>query len=115
VGLGPTAGVRLERALAHEVLPLHDIDGAYLPVGGCAERPVRAIGLRTPRSRVTGSLRPEPSTDSAQHNRGSAQSGDRADVDRPCSLQGTRSGQRHAAHDAPGRLPGALPGCGRGC
>src|SRR5918998_4631970 len=29
VGLGPAAVVRLERALAHEVLPLHDIDGAH--------------------------------------------------------------------------------------
>src|SRR5688572_20178058 len=28
VGLGPTAVVRLERALAHEVLLRHDIDGA---------------------------------------------------------------------------------------
>src|SRR5688500_10432615 len=33
VGLGPTAGVRLERTLAHEVLLRHDIDGAH-PVGG---------------------------------------------------------------------------------
>src|SRR6476469_9195335 len=36
VGLGPTTVVRLERALAHEVLPLHDIGGAPPPVGGCA-------------------------------------------------------------------------------
>src|SRR3954467_4649172 len=36
VGLRPTAVVRLERALAHEVLPLHDIGGAHPPVGGCA-------------------------------------------------------------------------------
>src|SRR3712207_1994347 len=34
VGLGPAAVVRLERALAHEVLPLHDIDGARPPGGG---------------------------------------------------------------------------------
>src|SRR4051794_15854962 len=40
VGLGPTAGVRLERALAHEVPPLHDTDGAHPPVGECAGRPV---------------------------------------------------------------------------
>src|SRR3954463_14299590 len=32
VGLGPAAVVRLERALAHEVLPLHDVDGADPPV-----------------------------------------------------------------------------------
>jgi hypothetical protein len=36
VGLRPTTVVRLERALAHEVLPLHDIGGAHPPVGGCA-------------------------------------------------------------------------------
>src|SRR5688572_6302220 len=34
VGLGPTAVVRLERALAHEVLPLHGIDGVHPPAGG---------------------------------------------------------------------------------
>src|ERR687894_753520 len=33
VGLRPSAGVRLERALAHEVLPLHDIGGAPPPRG----------------------------------------------------------------------------------
>src|SRR3954469_20629776 len=31
VGLGPAAVVRLERALAHEVLPLHGIGGAVPP------------------------------------------------------------------------------------
>src|SRR3954468_4442158 len=36
VGLRPSAIVRLERALAHEVLPLHDIGGAHPPVGGRA-------------------------------------------------------------------------------
>src|SRR5215207_477789 len=36
VGLGPATVVRLERALAHEVLPLHDIGGASPPVGGHA-------------------------------------------------------------------------------
>src|SRR3954454_25735 len=41
VGPGPPAVVRLERALAHEVLPLHDIDGAHPPAGG------RAQGVRT--------------------------------------------------------------------
>src|SRR5215212_9668621 len=34
VGLRPTAGVRLERALAHEVLLRHDIDGAHPSVDG---------------------------------------------------------------------------------
>src|SRR4051812_49759087 len=36
VGLRPTAVVRLERALAHEVLPLHDIGGVRPPAGGGA-------------------------------------------------------------------------------
>src|SRR4051795_4851151 len=36
VGLRPAAVVRLERALAHEVLPLHDIGGAPPPAGGRA-------------------------------------------------------------------------------
>src|ERR671928_1626286 len=36
VGLGPAAVVRLERALAHEVLPLHDIGGGPPPGGGHA-------------------------------------------------------------------------------
>src|SRR3712207_2861066 len=54
VGLGPTAVVRLERALAHEVLPLHDIDGAPPPVGG------RARGDR-------GGDVPSPATPEAGH------------------------------------------------
>src|ERR1700712_4754626 len=37
-GLGPAAVVRLERALAHEVPPLHDSGGAPPPVGECAQR-----------------------------------------------------------------------------
>src|SRR4051794_37836693 len=36
VGLGPAAVVRLERALAHGVLLLHDIGGAPPPGGGGA-------------------------------------------------------------------------------
>src|SRR4051812_49774608 len=63
VGPGPPAVVRLERALAHEVLPLHDIDGAHPPAGG------RAQGVRTdryipypdgPRSRARGVDTPPP-------------------------------------------------------
>jgi hypothetical protein len=54
VGLGPTTGVRLERALAHEVLPLHDIDGAHPPVSGCTGRPERVAGRRTPENRAAG-------------------------------------------------------------
>src|SRR3954452_4695684 len=48
VGLGPAAVVRLERALAHEVLPLHDIDGAPPPAGGCARGGREDGGGRTP-------------------------------------------------------------------
>src|SRR5918994_138881 len=45
VGLGPAAVVRLERALAHKVLPLHDIDGAHPSVDGDARgEPVRRPG-----------------------------------------------------------------------
>src|SRR6478752_3890287 len=49
VGLRPSAIVRLERALAHEVLPLHDIGGAHPPVG---ERAGATAG--TALSRTTG-------------------------------------------------------------
>src|ERR671939_441606 len=53
VGLGPATVVRLERALAHEVLPLHDI-------GGCAPagRPARTgnrRGRRLPHPGTPGS------------------------------------------------------------
>src|SRR3978361_2097798 len=48
VGLRPTAVVRLERALAHEVLPLHDIGGADPPGGGGSPGPGAAVG-RSPR------------------------------------------------------------------
>src|SRR5256885_1731091 len=48
VGLRPPAVVRLERALAHEVLPLHDVDGALPPVDG------RARGAGHGRSRIPG-------------------------------------------------------------
>src|SRR3954463_15173133 len=37
VGLGPATVVRLERALAHEGLPLHDSGGAYPPADGHAQ------------------------------------------------------------------------------
>src|SRR3954447_25370825 len=41
VGLGPAAVVRLERALAHEVLPLHATGGASPPADGHARGPPR--------------------------------------------------------------------------
>src|SRR3954465_13121703 len=48
VGLGPTTVVRLERALAHEVLPLHDI-GGRAPAGRPARSGDRRGGCyRTP-------------------------------------------------------------------
>src|SRR3954468_676831 len=50
VGLGPTTVVRLERALAHEVLPLHDI-GGRAPAG----RPARSGDRR-------GRVLPHPAT-----------------------------------------------------
>src|SRR4051794_41459561 len=64
VGLGPAAVVRLERALAHGVLLLHDIGGAPPPPGGGAggapahggRRPPGAPELGTPR----GGIRPHP-------------------------------------------------------
>src|SRR4051794_34397407 len=100
VGLRPAAIVRLERALAHGVLLLHDIGGAPPPVGGRAgdgRNRRRRAASRRPRKLVTAerntppstcaaglrawTRRPEPSTDSGQHNRGSAAAGDRADRD----------------------------------
>ena len=138
VGLGPTAVVRLERALAHEVLPLHDIDGAHPPVGG------RARGADGRRSRVPrpgswslrsrtpappGSCvlrerrrRSEPSTDSGQHNRGTRRRPAAGRIaDRPWSPRRRSGGCGRAVvagpadADAPGRVARALPGCGRGC
>src|SRR3712207_6280519 len=53
VDLGPAAVVRLERALAHEVLPLHDIGGALPSVDegargvGPARRPLLMPGSDT--------------------------------------------------------------------
>src|SRR3712207_8317343 len=48
VGLGPAAVVRLERAVVHEVLPLHDINGAR-PTGGGARQGAVNGGGRWPR------------------------------------------------------------------
>src|SRR6476661_11230572 len=59
VGLGPTAVVRLERALAHEVLPLHDIGGAHPPVGGRA-RDGRTRRKAVPRCPGSWSLQTGP-------------------------------------------------------
>src|SRR3712207_1884472 len=51
VGLGPAAVVRLERALAHEVLPLHDIDGAHPSVDGDARGTGATAADRAPMPR----------------------------------------------------------------
>ena len=93
VGLGPTTVVRLERALAHEVLPLHGIGGAHPPVGGCA----RGAGTAVRRSPVTPEAGPcgrHAPTDSSQHNRGIASADGRAHPDRPWSPRATQVGVR---------------------
>src|SRR3954447_12677813 len=54
VGLGPTTVVRLERALAHEVLPLHDI-GGRAPAGRPARTGGPGGGRRVPHPGPPGS------------------------------------------------------------
>src|SRR4051812_7017982 len=74
VGPGPPAVVRLERALAHEVLPLHDIDGAHPPVGGRAQGG-RAAMCRTPTTQEAdhcGPNAPLPLPAAGLHGRGNA-------------------------------------------
>src|SRR4051794_31585198 len=71
VGLGPTAVVRLERALAHEVLPLHGIGGAHPPVGGCA-RGAGAAGRPPPGSPQAGARGRHAPTDSPPPKPGKA-------------------------------------------
>src|SRR5688500_3778582 len=126
VGLRPTAVVRLERALAHEVLLRHDIDGAH-PVGGRGRGvPVRRprAAPRRPRKLVTADRHTwAPSTDSDQHNRDDGTTGGRPHR-RPLMVPRAASGEGADAPwwarpaggaDAPGAPPRALPGCGRGC
>ena len=87
VGLGPATVVRLERALAHEVLPLHDIDGAHPPVDGYARR-----DRCTPEPTRTGQAEQAgPSTDSDQHNRGRPTTGEPGGS-RPLMVHPARSG-----------------------
>ena len=115
VGLGPTAVVRLERALAHEVLPLHDIDGAHPPVGGRARGDRRRTATcRAPATPEAGHCgrtrtaptctgvrragwRPEPSTDSSQHNRGT-RGGRRPGGSRPPMVHPAAPGERGRRH-----------------
>src|SRR3954462_13141681 len=60
VGLGPAAVVRLERALAHEVLPLHDIGGAPPPAGGRARGGREGGGSPPPGAPGSWFLQPDP-------------------------------------------------------
>ena len=90
VGLRPTAVVRLERALAHEVLPLHDIGGAHPPVGGCARRSVAA--RRYPVAPEAGHCERRAPTDFDQHNRGNATADGRAHPDHPWCTRGPPAG-----------------------
>src|SRR3954463_916540 len=80
VGLGPAAGVRLERALAHEVLLLHGIGGRVL-AGRRARTGVSPRKLVSPRRRPVGRADPAPDrgaiADSDQHSRGSTDAGSR--------------------------------------
>ena len=104
VGLRATTVVRLERALAHEVLPLHDIGGAHSPVGGCARgsrTTVRRLSV-TPEAGHCGRRAP---TDSGQHNRGRATAGGRAHPDRPWSTRRRPRRGRRAEPTRPGELP----------
>src|SRR5690349_1221998 len=86
VGLGPAPVVRLERALAHEVLPLHDIDGAHPPVDGHARRDRCTPGpTRTGQAEQAG--RPQTPTSITEDGRAPA---NRADPDRPWSTRHAR-------------------------
>jgi hypothetical protein len=99
VGLRPTAVVRLERALAHEVLPLHDIDGVHPSVDGCTRGAGTTAAGRAPAPPEAGSADstlPAPSTDSDQHNRGTVASGGRPDPDRSWSPRTPARARRHA-------------------
>src|SRR5688572_7717956 len=130
VGLGPPAVVRLERALAHEVLPLHDIDGAHPSAderaGGngangwkaAAPVPPEAGSCWPARARAPcgeQGERAEPAADSDQHSRGRAAAGDRPEPDRSWSTHGWRRPRRRAEATRPqrsARTGGSSPGCG---
>ena len=105
VGLGPAAVVRLERALAHEVLPLHDIDGAHPPVDG------RARGSRRGRRTAAAPVPPEAGSCGPDRDTGTpARAGERRN--RP---QTPTSIAEDGRPPVPGRIPTAHgpPGGGR--
>ena len=135
VGLGPTAVVRLERALAHEVLPLHDIDGAHPPVGGRARGdrggrrwprspatpeaghcgPARAPAPPAPRSARADGGRNRPQTPASITEERAAAG--RPGASRPPMVHPAASGSGGGTPEPtrPGGRPESLPGCGRGC
>src|SRR4051794_33872406 len=121
VGLGPTTVVRLERALAHGVLPLHGI-GGRVPAGRRArsEAPAEAAGAApgTPGSwfrdeptryarrtcaAAGGLSRTSPSITEDRTVRGN-----RSDTDRPCWPTAPEDGPRHAVI-TPVRTPPDAP------
>src|SRR5512133_2554338 len=107
VGLRPSAVVRLERALAHEVLPLHDIGGAHPPVGGHA----RGVGrqdavLRRPRKLLLRNGTPR--FPSAQPNCTDGEGGRNRPQTRPSITEEEpepEAGRTATTHGPPGRPP----------
>jgi len=119
VGLGPAAVVRLERALAHEVLLRHDI-GGRVPAGGrtragCrwgrrGRRPgdprklVPAAGSDLPARRLALGARTltarNPSTDSDQHSRGRERTGGAPGRDSSACIRRPRPTLRRAGERA---------------
>jgi hypothetical protein len=80
------------------------------PEAATAERNTRSPSAQP--NCTDGEGRPEPSTDSTQHNRGRAGAGGRAHRDHPWSTREAPDRRRHAGADAPARVSVSLPGCG---
>jgi hypothetical protein len=112
VGLRPAAVVRLERALAHEVLLRHDIGGRASAGGraraGCRQGRRRA-GPVTPGSwSLRTAVRAGPSTDSDQHSRETGSPGARPDTDSSACTRRPSRGERRAGR-GPLRRAGGTP------
>jgi hypothetical protein len=107
VGLRPSAVVRLERALAHEVLPLHDIGGAHPPVGGHARGAGRQDAvLRRPRKLLLRNGTPR--FPSAQPNCTDGEGGRNRPQTRPSITEEEpepEAGRTATTHGPPGRPP----------